>query len=458
MSQSLKLETAIKVLLKEAPLLGCIMQELDRVEKAGMPTMGVGFNKSDGRMVLYYGPEFVDAMPAELLVKVILPHEVGHIVNGHLDRYSDSLFNRLNHQAVNIAMDLAINNDGFIDMTYRDAVEEALKQMSGNPEAGAMYPDKFQLPDKQSSDFYLNEMLQMAEENAKSGQSSGDGVPMFNDGEGAGGGGGEGSGEGDQPGQGSGSGKDGDGDQTGDQTGDPKAGGQHPFLKDDGVSKSTRQSIKESTLRQAYKEWANNHNKARGNMPGGMAELVEQILFPKKSAAQIFRNIIGQWTGSRWEWSSSRINKRLGSYTSPGKKLKPRLKLALVIDTSGSMSGPELAMFRGMVQRTQRELDAEIIVMHTDTEVCKVETLKGHKAPVKFHGRGGTDFTPAFVYLREKKIRPDGVIFFTDGCGALEPSVAKGFRTAWFITPGGTTYDFMKARGMTIVQLDECTK
>jgi predicted metal-dependent peptidase len=393
-------------------------------------------------------------MPAEHLVKVILPHEVAHIVNGHLDRYADSLFAVMNHKILNIAMDLAINNNGFIDMSYRKEVDAELKRMSGNPEAGAMYPDMYKLPDKQTSDFYLNAMFEMADKN-----TSGEGESLFKPGQGPKGqGSGKGSGQGDgaqEPGDGEGGDQPGDGEN---KTGDPKHGGQHPFLEDDGVSKSTRQSIKESTLRQAYKEWSNNHSKNRGNMPGGVSELIEEILFPKKSAAQLFRNVIGQWIGSRWEWSSSRINKRLCSYSSPGKKLRPRLRLALVIDTSGSMSNRELSIFRGLVQRTQREMDAELIVMHTDTEVCKVETLKGHKAPVKFHGRGGTDFSPAFKYLRDKKIRPDGVIFFTDGCGALEPELAKGFRTAWFLTPGGSVYDFMKARGMTIIKLEECSE
>lgn len=447
---SIKLETAIKVLLRDSPLLGCIMQELNRDERKGMGTMGVGFDKADGRMTLYYDPEFVEAMPAELLVKVILPHEVAHIVNGHLDRYSDGLFAKLNHKVLNVAMDLAINNSNFIDMKCRAAVEAALyeiaaKKLAANgvtepldpSEAGALYPDKFKLPDKQSSDFYLNKLFEEAEKN-----QSGKGESMLRPGEG----------KSDPNSQGKGVGT-GDGESI---IGDPNNGGQHPFLEEDGVSKSTRQSIKEATLRQAYKEWSNNHSKQRGNMPGGMAEMIEQILFPKKSAAQMFRNIIGQWLGSRWEWSSSRINKRLGSYASPGKKLKPRLRLALVVDTSGSMCGKELAMFRGLVQRTQRETDAELIIMHTDTEVCKVETLRGHKAPVSFHGRGGTDFSPAFRYLREKHIKPDGVIFFTDGHGSLDVPLAKGFRTAWFITPGGATFEFMKARGMQIVRLSDC--
>ena len=464
---NLKLETACKVLLRRAPLLGCIMQEIHREPSTAVETVGVGFDKHDGKLVMVYSEEFVGKLPVELLTDVVIPHEIAHIVNGHLSRYTNEQTRGIPHALVNIAMDMAINNEDYVCKDGLRSLDAWFKEQFG-PQAGSIRASDFGLPDKKSSDFYLAELLKDMPKSPELPPNPGEG--------GQGGDGGRGNGqEGDQipgndPAESTGeAGEDGDtgdagedgqacqkpGDREG-STGDPENGGQHPFLEQEDVSRNTKESIARAAVANAHKEWSNNHGKAKGSIAGGVIEKIEGFLFPKKPVAQVFRHLIGSWIGSSWEWSSARINKRSNSYESPGKRLKPRLRLALVIDTSGSMGSKELTLFRGMVKRVQRELDPEIFIMHTDTEVCKSETLRGAKIPVDFHGRGGTSFTPAFTYMRKKGIKPDGVIFFTDGHGDLDPATAKGFRTAWVITPDGTDFPFMYGRGMKVIKLDDC--
>jgi predicted metal-dependent peptidase len=52
-------------------------------------------------------------------------------------------------------------------------------------------------------------------------------------------------------------------------------------------------------------------------------------------------------------------------------------------------------------------------------------------------GRGGTDFRPALAPEFLRPLRPDLVIYFTDGLG-LAPEAAPPFPLIWVLTPGGT--------------------
>jgi predicted metal-dependent peptidase len=441
LSARLKLESCIKVMLAYSPILGYLLQEVDRISDSGCSTMGVGFIDKEARIGLYYSPTFINLMPEELLIKVILPHEMAHIICGHLGRYKTDDYKDLSLQFLNLGMDMAVNCENYIQMklaskadtTIRKLLEKEKTKMleamkSGNAPkeaieefekkstegAGLVTADKYKLPFKQTTDYYLVELLKKYKKQQEAGGASGDsgGVPIFN-------------------------GFD-----------------EHKF-NNSNLSQTTQQNLAKSTLGQAYKEWVN-HGKQRGHTPNGAIENIEEMLFPKMPITKAFRNIIGSFIGSDFNPSSSRINKRQNSYTSPGKRIKEKLQLCIVFDTSGSMSKDDLKLARGLVKRVQREMDPEIFIIHCDAEVAHTETIRGKQIPIKFHGRGGTDFTPVYEWLYKKGMKPDGVIFFTDGHGALNTDKAGRYRTLWAITPSGTTYDFMRGQRMRILKLGDC--
>jgi hypothetical protein len=64
----------------------------------------------------------------------------------------------------------------------------------------------------------------------------------------------------------------------------------------------------------------------------------------------------------------------------------------------------------------------ELEIIHCDSEVAKVEAYNVHKGLVEFVGRGGTDFSPVFQYLRSLPWhkRPAFLVFYTDGMGGCE--------------------------------------
>jgi len=122
-----------------------------------------------------------------------------------------------------------------------------------------------------------------------------------------------------------------------------------------------------------------------------------------------------------------RVGEIPGRVRHPG-RTRPK-KMLVAIDTSGSMSGPELAEVARQLRRLRDLVD--FVVAECDTTIQRVYPFDGVIRDVA--GRGGTDLRPVFddAFLREH--RPDGVIYFTDGQGPY-PSIDPGVKTLWVMT------------------------
>ena len=70
-----------------------------------------------------------------------------------------------------------------------------------------------------------------------------------------------------------------------------------------------------------------------------------------------------------------------------------------------------------------------------DDEIRKEQDLKRLLAEYEILGGGGTDFRPAFSYIKELRMKgelkkPDGLLYFTDGKG-IYPEKKPDYRTAF---------------------------
>ena len=95
--------------------------------------------------------------------------------------------------------------------------------------------------------------------------------------------------------------------------------------------------------------------------------------------------------------------------------------LAIGIDTSGSISGPEITRFLSEVKGIADDVHPEKIdLIYWDSAVAGHEEygefdMPNMLASTKPVGGGGTDPRAMMTYLKEKRITPECIIMLTDG-------------------------------------------
>ena len=135
-----------------------------------------------------------------------------------------------------------------------------------------------------------------------------------------------------------------------------------------------------------------------------------------------------------------RFSKRFG--TRPGIKIKRFQKLAVAIDTSGSINIDDFNDFFGEIHSMWR-FGAEIDVLECDADVQKKYSYRG-RTPKFVHGGGGTSFDPVFEHIRSNRFeRYDGCIYLTDGY-APEPKIKPPCKVFWCITKDGKVGPHLK--------------
>ena len=117
----------------------------------------------------------------------------------------------------------------------------------------------------------------------------------------------------------------------------------------------------------------------------------------------------------------------------PGHQREPRrARVMAIVDTSGSMSVNELTMIAAELREMSRT--HTITVVECDRKVRAVHALLGTLETMR--GRGGTDLRPPFDQALLMKVKPDVIIYFTDGCGPA-PDYPPLPPVIWCLTPGG---------------------
>ncbi len=117
----------------------------------------------------------------------------------------------------------------------------------------------------------------------------------------------------------------------------------------------------------------------------------------------------------------------------PGRTYSPRVlvkpRLLVVVDTSMSMSRPELAEVSRQLAALSEH--ATLTVAECDTRVSRVYPWSGALANVM--GRGGTDLRPVFAEPFLAAQRSEGVVYFTDGDGPT-PGAPPPMPVLWILT------------------------
>ena len=190
--------------------------------------------------------------------------------------------------------------------------------------------------------------------------------------------------------------------------------------------------------RQRIIEAGQNYKMVYGSLPGGLAELVNFFAKGKNNRIQLLRRHLSLCTGGKAHWlPPARRFVWQGKYLPSHKN--PKLEIVVAVDTSSSISEEDFQNFFSEIVNTVNGFpNYKLTLIQCDCEIQDVQEFSKDKpfcknTQITLKGRGGTDFTPVFEYITEKKIQPKVLLYYTDGCGAY-PEKKPEYPVIWLLT------------------------
>lgn len=179
--------------------------------------------------------------------------------------------------------------------------------------------------------------------------------------------------------------------------------------------------------------------KARGKLPGKLADIVADIINVKTPWYDILERYMTDCVKQDYTWTKpNRKHIGAGIYL-PSMATEPSMgELVIQVDVSGSISKTELNYYNGHLSRIIKQCNpAKVHVLYTDTQVQKyVEFEQGADVQLEFYSGGGTDMPAGFDFVSEKGIVPQVFVCLTDGyTGFGEP---PDYPVVWCISSNVT--------------------
>lgn len=405
--------------LKVAHMRPYLAQALFALTPVAAP--GLGTFAVDNRWRLYMDPERLNEWDVEGMAAVLV-HEVGHVLRDHAGRAKALNVGVGNAAMWNFAADAEINDD---------IIAEGIKLPIEGVTPKSLGADDGKL----AEEYYgkLNEQKQKAIQDLKDRLANGESLEdiMGNPGDG-------------QQGTGPftvtvGSG----GDVDMELPDDFECGsGAHSHKRDfempdgaeggdrsaSGVSDSEADLIRRRTAEAIVEE----SKKNQGSVPAGLVRWAESVLKPvvnwRKVLTGAIRSSIADASG-RVDYSYRRpARRRVPRVVMPAMQ-RPTPSVAVVIDTSGSMSNDMIGEAWAEVEGVLRSLGTKrerLSVIACDAAAAVVKGAGRKKAALS--GGGGTDMGVGIETALDLPTRPDVVIVLTDGYTPWPDSKPKGTR------------------------------
>jgi predicted metal-dependent peptidase len=215
-----------------------------------------------------------------------------------------------------------------------------------------------------------------------------------------------------------------------------------------GVSRTGRKLLERDVARR-IKE----HHRRYGNTPAGWQRWADDVLEPTVSWQRLLASAVRRGVADvagRVDFSYRKPSRR--SSVTPDVVLpslrQPLPKVAMVLDTSGSMNDRMLSQSLAEVQGVLRGLG--VGRRHLRIVCCDAKAFEAQKVmearDVELLGGGGTDMGAGLQKVAELRPRPDLVIVLTDGFTPWPPTPPPGIAViVGLMDPMGTAPEWARA-------------
>lgn len=215
-----------------------------------------------------------------------------------------------------------------------------------------------------------------------------------------------------------------------------------------GVSQTGRRLVERDVARR-IKE----HQRRRGSVPAGWQRWADEVLEPTVSWQRLLASAVRLGVADaagRVDFSYRKPSRRSSAVTDvvlPSLR-QPLPKVAMVLDTSGSMNDLMLSQCLGEVQGVLRGLG--VGRRHLRIVCCDATAFEAQKVlearEVQLLGGGGTDMGAGLAKAAELRPRPDLIIVLTDGFTPWPVEPPKGIKViVGLMDPNGAVPDWARA-------------
>jgi predicted metal-dependent peptidase len=202
----------------------------------------------------------------------------------------------------------------------------------------------------------------------------------------------------------------------------------------------------EDDLKRQEQEWktavanAEQIAKARGTMPGNLAELVDALLEPKIDWRDVLRHFLERIAANDYSWEQPDRRYLQQGFYLPSLYNHEMGDIVIAVDTSCSRTKTELQQDATEISDILAMYDCTVHLIYVDTRVCGHETYRREDLPLEleFLGRGGTAFSPAFRWVDENndELNIAAMLYLTDMECFDFPAKAPDYPVLW-IQNGG---------------------
>lgn len=389
--------------LQDNPFFAEISRRIKKIptKDPKCPTAAVTYDPETSSLQMFYNTDFFKTL-SDQCVRGVLEHEFYHPIFGHL-----SFRRKKPHRNWNVATDLAINSIITFNKTthnngssHNDVQLPDMALIPGRrpkPPADRPFTEKElkvaklieSFPPNKASEFYLEKLNELADEDDDGEGSSG--IDSMDD---------------------------------------------HDIW--DSVPEEDREWV-EGYVRDIITNAArvaDTHPNGWGKMPSHIRQEIQSYIKGELDWRQILRQFVGSTVRNHRTSTIKRINRRY-PMIHPGKKFNYTAKLLIAIDQSGSVIDDWLSDFFTELGDLTRKISISILPFDSHANVNEVEEWrKGQRLPTIRKRCGGTDFNAPTQIFNDPNNRGrwDALIIMTDG-GAFKPIPCRGKR-AWILARG----------------------